>query len=142
MARLKLRVLCDTNVLVSALIADGPPSRLLEEAIDDRIDLVLPDLVLDELQRVLTEKLGFDEAQSRAARELLAQLAMERPGPPERADMITGDPADDAILACSVEAGVDVLATGDRKHLLPIGQHHGVKLLTPQAVLAKLQAQG
>ena len=102
---------------------------------------MLPDLVLDELQRVLTEKLGFGEAQSRVARELLAQLAIERPGPPERADAITGDPADDAILACAVEAGVDVLATGDRKHLRPIGQHHGVQLLTPQAVLAKLQAQ-
>jgi hypothetical protein len=28
------------NVLVSAPIADGPPSRLLEEAIDGRIELV------------------------------------------------------------------------------------------------------
>ena len=103
---------------------------------------MLPELVLDELQRVLTEKLGFGEEQSRAARELLAQLATERPGPPQRADAITGDPADDAILACAVQSGVDVLATGDRKHLLPISEHHGVRLLTPQAVLAELRAQG
>ena len=103
---------------------------------------MLPDLVLDELERVLTEKLGFGEEQACTARELLAQLATERPGPPQRADAITGDPADDAILAVAVEVGVDVLATGDRKHLLPIGEYRGVKLLTPQAVLAKLQAQG
>ena len=102
---------------------------------------MLPDLVLDELERVLTEKLGFGEEPSRAAREVLAQLATGRPGPPQHTDAITGDPADDAILAVAVEAGVDVLATGDRKHLLPIGEHRGVKLLTPQAVLAKLRAQ-
>jgi len=57
-------------VLVSALIADGPPSRLLEEAIDGRIELVLPELVLDELLRVLTVKLGFDEERARAVYDL------------------------------------------------------------------------
>lgn len=91
---------------------------------------------------MLTGKLGFGEEQSRAARELLASLAIQRPYPPPCADAITGDPADDAILACAVGSGVDVLATGDRKHLLPIGEHRGVKLLTPQAVLAALRAQG
>jgi predicted nucleic acid-binding protein len=121
------------------LIADGPPSRLLEEAIDGRIELVVPELVLDELERVLTEKLGFGQEQSRAARPLLSRLAAERPGPPRRADAVTGDPADDAVLACAVETRVDVLATGDRKHLLPLGEHHGVELLTPQALLAGLR---
>jgi hypothetical protein len=88
---------------------------------------------------VLTEKLGFGEEQSRAARELLTRLAAERPGPPQRPDPVTGDPADDRILACAVEARVDVLATGDRKHLLPIAEHRGVQILTPQALLASLQ---
>ncbi len=114
---------------------------MLEEAIDGRIELVLPDLVLDELVRVLTAKLGFSDERARAAAELLARLATERPGLPGRADPLTGDRADDAILACAVEAGADVLATGDRKHLLPIGEHRGVKLRTPQAVLAELRAQ-
>lgn len=127
-------------MLVSALIADGPPSRLLEEAIDGRIELVLPEFVLDELQRVLTIKLGFDEERARAARELLSGMAASRPGPPSSAEAVTGDPADDEILACAVEAGVDVLATGDRTHLLPLGTHHGVRILTPQAALADLRA--
>lgn len=127
-------------MLVSALIADGPPSRLLEEAIDGRIELVLPELVLDELTRVLTDKLGFDEERARAACHLLAGVAASQPGPPSSAEAVTGDPSDDAILACAVEAGVDVLATGDRKHLLPIGEHHGVRILTPQVALAELRA--
>jgi len=126
-------------VLVSALIADGPPSRLLEEAIDGRIELVLPDLVIDVLQRVLIRKLDFDGERAQEARDLLIGLAIAQPGSPRSVEAITGDPADDAILACAVEAGADVLATGDRTHLLPIGQHHGVRLLTPQAALAELR---
>jgi hypothetical protein len=33
-----------------------------------------------------------------------------------------------------------VLVTGDRRHLLPLGEHHGVRALTPQAALADLRA--
>lgn len=127
-------------MLVSALIADGPPSRLLEEAIDGRIELVLPELVLAELSRVLTDKLGFDDERARAACDLLAGVAASQPGPPRSAEAVTGDPSDDAILACALEAGVDVLATGDRRHLLPIGEHQGVRVLTPQTALAELRA--
>jgi predicted nucleic acid-binding protein len=95
-----------------------------------------------ELSRVLTEKLGFTLERSTVACELLAHLATERPDMPRRVESITGDPADDTILATAVETGVDVLATGDRKHLLPIGEHRGVKLLTPQALLAELLHAG
>ena len=115
---------------------------MLEEAIGGRIELVLPELVLDELERVLTEKLGFSEERSRAARELLAQVATNWPGPAQSPESITGDATDDVILACAVEAGAEVLATGDKKHLLRLGEYHGVRLLTPQAVLAELRAQG
>lgn len=127
-------------MLVSALIADGPPSRLLEEAIDGQVELVLPELVLDELNRVLVDKLGFEEERARAACDLLVDVAASRPGPSGPPEAVTTDPADDAILSCAVEAGVDVLATGDRKHLLPLGEHHGVRILTPQTVLAELRA--
>lgn len=122
------------------MIADGPPSRLLEEAIDGRIELVVPELVLAELERVLTKKLGFSAEQVVAVRALLRQVATDEPAPAAAVAALPGDPADDAILACAVEAGVDVLATGDRKHLLPIGAHRGVRLLTPQALLAELRA--
>jgi len=77
---------------------------LLEEAIGGRIELSLPELVLDELERVLTEKLGFSEERSRAARELLAQVATNWPGPAQSRESITGDATDDVILACAVEA--------------------------------------
>lgn len=132
------RVLCDTNVLVSAFIAGGPPSRVIEAAIDGRIELVLAE-VLDELDRVLIMKLGFTAERVRDVATLLSELASARVAAPTTApESITGDPDDDLILACSVDAGVQIIVSGDRKHLLPIVEYSGVRIVTPQTLLAEL----
>lgn len=96
---------------------------------------------MDELERILTEKLGFDSARWREVETLLTDLAAESiPVPPTPAAAATDDPDDDLILACAVQAEVDVLVSGDRKHLLPLVAHRGVRILSPQALLAELRA--
>jgi putative PIN family toxin of toxin-antitoxin system len=133
------RVLCDTNVLVSSFIAGGPPSRVIEAAIDGRIELVLADPVLDELYRVLTIKLAFERERAREIRTLLIELASVRiSAPATPPEPITGDPDDDLILACCVDAGVQIIVSGDRRHLLPVGEYRGVRIVTPQTLLAEL----
>ena len=133
------RALCDTNVLVSAFIAGGPPSRIIEAAIDGRIELILANPVLDELERVLTVKLGFEPARVREIKTFLIDLASERiSAPTQPPEPLTGDPNDDVILACAVAAGTDVLVSGDRRHLLPVGEHRGVRIIAPPALLAEL----
>lgn len=129
-------------MLVSAFIAAGPPSRLLEEAIDSRLELVLFEPVLAELERILTEKLGFDSQRWREAESLLEELAMESVAAPvEVPEAVTGDPDDDLILACAIATKVEVLVSGDHKHLLPVGERGGVRILTPQAFLAELRGE-
>lgn len=126
-------------MLVSALIAAGPPSRIVEEVIDGRLELVLPDPVMEELERVLVGKLGVDAGRWREVEALLGDLAMESVSAPQGSvEPVTGDPDDDLILVCAVQADVEVLVSGDRKHLLPLGTHRGVRVLTPQALLAEL----
>jgi len=133
------RVLCDTNILVSAFIAAGPPSRVIESAIDARIELLLADPVLQELARVLTIKLGLASERVEEIVTLLIDLADERiSAPADDAPPVTGDPDDDLILACAVRANAHVLVSGDRRHLLPVGEYKGVRIITPQALLAEL----
>jgi predicted nucleic acid-binding protein len=95
---------------------------------------------VDELEEVLVRKLGFDQDGIRAVRRLLDRVATIDPRRPKRVRAVTGDPDDDRILASAVEAGARVLVTGDRRHLLPLLEHRGVRLLTPQALLAELRA--
>jgi uncharacterized protein len=133
------RVLCDTNVLVSAFIAGGPPSRVIEAAIDGRIEFVIAEPVLDELDRVLTVKLGFEPERTREIATLLGDLSSTRVSAPTAApEPITGDPDDDLVLACSAEAAVQIVVSGDRRHMLPIGEYRGARIITPQTLLSEL----
>jgi predicted nucleic acid-binding protein len=125
---------------VSAFIAGGPPSRIIEEAVDDNLDLVLLEPAMVKLVRILAEKLGFTVERLKEVQALLADIAIESHQTPSREpEALTGDPDDDLVLACAVEARVDALVSGDRKHLIPIGEHRGVRILTPQAFLAELR---
>ncbi len=136
----KPRVACDTNVLVSAFIAGGPPSRIIEETVDGNLDLVLLEPAMVELVRILSEKLGFNIERLKEVQSLLSEIAVDSQRTPSREpEALTGDPDDDLILACAVEARVEVLVSGDRKHLIPVGEHRGVRILTPQTFLAELR---
>lgn len=88
---------------------------------------------------MLADKLRFEGARVRDTRRLLERIASSQPSRPEPVVSVTGDPSDDAILACAVEASADILVTGDKKHLLPVGEYRGVRMLTPQALLAELR---
>lgn len=136
-----LRVACDTNVLVSAFIAAGPPSRIVEKAIEGEFGLVLLEPVMTELERVLRQKLGFEEDRWNEVDALLREIAVAIiPAPPYPPEEVSGDRDDDLVLACACSADISALASGDRKHLLPLGEHRGIRVLTPQALLAELAA--
>jgi len=125
---------------VSAFIASGPPSRILESVIDGKLALTLLEPSTIELSRVLSQKLKFDTKRVEEVQALLQDAAtFFQPTPEATPEALTGDPDDDLILMCAIEAGVDVLVTGDRRHLLPVGEHGGVRILTPQSLLAELR---
>lgn len=49
-----LRIVMDTGVLISALIAGGKPRRLLNEALKGRVELVISREILDEFYDVIS----------------------------------------------------------------------------------------
>lgn len=134
-----LRIVCDTNVLVSATLSDGPPSRVLRSVARGQAELIVPEVVRRELVWVLADKLRFDAERVRATLAKVDALAVERQTVAD-VPQVTGQRVDEEVLACSVAAGVDVLVTGDRQHLIPPREHQGVRSRTPQAFLAELAA--
>lgn len=123
---------------MSALIAGGPPGRITERAIDGTLELVLPEPVLAELRRVLSVKLGWSEEAVSGVLLSLIELADSVAPLPDAVDAVSGDPDDDIILAAAVGPSVEALVTGDREHLLPLREHRGMRILTPQALLKEL----
>ena len=47
----------------------------------------------------------------------------------------------DHVVATAVAARAELIVTGDRKHLLPIGSHQGIAIVTAHEVLDRLDAR-
>lgn len=62
--------------------------------------------------------------------------------PDEASQAIAGDPDDDLVLSCAVEAKVQIVVSGDCRHLLPVGEHRGIRIVAPQALPAGLAGEG
>lgn len=132
-----MRVVLDTNVIVSALNFPGNERLLLDLARRGRFELYLSPVILDEISGVLPRKFGWANGDVQQALGRLRQAATVI-HPPRRTDVIEEGHADNRILDCAVAASADYLVTGDRRHLLPIGEHRGVRILRPARFLSAL----
>lgn len=110
---------------------------MLDLAAEGAIELVVPDLTMIELGRVLGAKLGLGADSIRSLLELLADVGTSV-ATPASADPRSGDTADDRILSAALAAGAEVLVSGDRRHLLPLGAVAGMRIIRPQDLLAEL----
>jgi len=125
-------------VLVSAVIADGPPRRVLEVLADGLAELLMPEPVPAELRRVLEDKLGLDPPAIDAILRLLDELTASTVAVPAEVDAVSGVADDDRILAAAAAGGAEVLISGDARHLLPLGEYRGMRIIRPQGFLASL----
>jgi uncharacterized protein len=95
-----IRVVLDTNVIVSALIFGGIPRSVLELAQSERCDWWYSDPVQDEVERVLRVKFGWPQEK---LNEILPRLwkigTFIRPD--IRIHSIIDDPDDDRVLECA-----------------------------------------
>jgi uncharacterized protein len=136
-----VRCVCDTNVLISALVfPGGAPDQVVERArFGDFRNLSSPDL-LSELRRVLTEKFRYtgDEAEVFVARvTAISELVY----PTRRLSVVVRKEADNRVLEVAVEGRADLIVTGDRRDLLPLETYEGIRLVTPREALALLAEQ-
>ena len=126
-----MRIVLDTNVLISGIFFGGPPARILEAWRDARIRLVLSAEILEEYQRV-GEILGtqYPGVDLEPFLALLAVHAEMVEAPPLSAP-VSADPDDDKFLACALAARVAVIVSGD-KDLLDVSGWHGLEVLRPR----------
>ena len=132
-----MRVVLDTNVIVSGLNFPGNERMVLELALRGRFELFLPWFILGEVSGVLTRKFGWD--QERALRAITAlQNAATIVEPPLPDEVTENGDADNRILECVVVANADCLVTGDRYHLLPRGEHQGAHIVNAPRFLSRV----
>lgn len=129
-----MRLVLDTNVLVSAFLWKGVPGRLIELAGEGEIQLYTSRALLDELAEVLHRKKLAKSVQATGltAAELVKQYQQlaYRVTARQFTKQITRDADDDAVLACAIAAKVDLVVSGDRD-LLVLKAFRSIPIITP-----------
>jgi len=134
-----LKVVLDTNILISAILFGGKPRRILEKAIRGEIRLCISEPILDELKGVL-QRSKFDYSP-----EMIQVILKELMGVSDfvnaskTIDVVLEDPEDNRILECAVEAEANYIITGDF-HLLKLSRYRNIEVVNPGAFLERLSS--
>lgn len=134
-----MRVVLDTNILISAFVfPGGTPEAIFRAALEDRIRLVTSPALMAEFGRVLSEEFEWDARKGQDAVALIVRIG-DVVRPAENLKVIEEDPADDRVLEAAAAGDADVIVAGDR-HLLRLGVWEGIRVERAAAFLKALDA--
>jgi putative PIN family toxin of toxin-antitoxin system len=128
-----MRVVADTNVLISAFLFGGLPRAFLNLGLGGAFSLVTSGPLLDELDEKLRGKFKVPDARAVAFLSRLKTRA-HIVHPSFVLTAIVEDPDDNRVLECAVEGNARFVVSGDR-HLLRLGSHAGIAVLTMRQFL-------
>jgi len=126
-----MKVVFDTNVLVSAFVTEGVCSKLLGRARRRQFELITCPFILKEFETVLLKKLSATKGVARQAFRILAEAISALVQPAQPVSGICRDPDDDNILSCIIASSADYLVTGD-SDLLELREFRGTRIVTPR----------
>jgi len=132
-----MRVVLDTNVLLSALAFPGSkPDLVLQRVRRGEVALFLSSFILAELERILRDKFRFTTRQTDERVAVIRRMAT-LVEPTERIALVVAKDDDNRLLECAVAARADYLVTGDKEHLLPLRSIGATQIVTPAAFLER-----
>lgn len=137
-----MRFVVDTNLLVSGLMYGGLPRQLLDAARAGEFELCTSEVLLAELLDVLGRSKFADRmAQASLSPQILVddlrKLAIVVT-PTNVPRVVPTDPDDDHVLAAALAGAADLIASGDRRDLLPLGSYAGIPIVTAREAMERI----
>lgn len=136
-----MRLVLDTNCVVSAFLWGGPPRQIVDAAVAGQCELFTSGALLAELEDVLAREKFKPRPLS--AQTSVAQLLAEYTGQvtvvhaTSIAPTIQADPDDDQVLACAVAAKADLIVSGD-SDLLGLKEYQDILIVAAAEALQRL----
>lgn len=137
-----MRVVFDTNTIISGTLWSGNPRRVLDAARDEVFDLFTTQELINELIDVLgrdkfaarMREAGLSVAQVVDNFAAIATIVESESISP----IVLRDPDDDAVIACAITSHSDVIVSGD-SDLLDLEGYLGIRIITPTELVAELK---
>ena len=136
-----MRIVCDTNIFISALRFGGNLDKIIELAREGAIELITSPFILHEFERVLMQKFHYKKEEVKSFRKSIEKICL-LVNPTTRVSIIKEKENDNRILECALEAKVNYIVTGDTKHILPLKNFQGIKIVTAAQFLEKYERKG
>jgi putative PIN family toxin of toxin-antitoxin system len=136
-----LKVVLDTNILISGIIGSGYSAQILDAVRKEELRLVTSFHLLEEFSDVISRRhiaRKYPKAAENAESLLdyLRTFAEFKPGIPDVKQTST-DRDDDFVLACAVDGKADYIVSGD-PHLLELKSFRGTRILTPREFVEQI----
>src|SRR3989344_6691488 len=140
-----MKVVLDTNVLVSATFWSGPSFRIMQLVDKGKLELILSKDILKEYYSVvrsneILEKITTVQQLAIAGAIQKILLKAKIIEPKIKLNVVNADPDDNIIIEAAVEGGADVIVSQD-KHLTDLVAYGNIKILKPIEFLKSLEGK-
>ena len=126
-----MRVILDTNVLISGIFFSGPPAKILRAWRDSKLQLVVSTEILQEYyevgKRLSRRYPGIDMGPVLTVLARNSEWVEAAPLPAP----VSNDADDDKFLACALASRTEVIISGD-DDLLGVSGYRNLRILTPR----------
>ena len=133
-SKTKPKVVIDTNVFVSGLTFKGKPRRVLDLIWKGEIEVCVSSFILKELKETLEKDFAWERERIEETIERIKRETLQVQ-PKTKISVIKEKESDNRILECGVEGKAQYIISGDKRHLLPLKEYQGIKIISPAQFL-------
>lgn len=129
-----MKIVLDTNVLVSGIFWGGTPFRILEQWISDDMEIIATPDILNEYVRFIS---ALGKKQAELMTQWIDLITANMTIIEKRISLsISRDPDDNKFLECAVSGDVDCIVSGD-DDLLTLKAIHAIPIIKPSELISK-----
>lgn len=123
-----MKIVIDTNVVMSGIFFGGAPQKVLQSVLDDKTDAFATVDILQEYEEIADEMVERKQGhiQNRLFNKLMEKLEVIESN---TVVDICRDPDDNKFLSCAIDSHALFIVSGD-KDLLTLNAHEGVEIIT------------
>ena len=131
-----MKIVLDTNVLISGIFFSGPPYQILKAWQEGKIKIAISEEILTEYQR-MSEQLSkqFPTVDIEQILKLLT-IHAELIDTQGLEVTVCEDPDDDMFITCALASKSKIIVSGD-KHLLRVSGYQEIEVLKPRYFVDK-----